>query len=503
VCFYVFPVDLEQGFGVHLPTVGNPSQQEHPMKKGKTKNTRGAGRIYKRNAGKDFPADCPKRFPYWIQYTIPAQKKGKGKTVRHALKHEDGTPIYDRKEAEAERMRIVAPYLAAKRGHVLRVIEGEIRNADAETKQAEEAARNALPLAKVWDAYLAATNRPRSGPETLKQYESHWRRFHKWMDETHPDLKYFDDVSEKIASAYVKDLEGAGFSPNRFNKHLGFLKRSFRVLGEGRNPFKDVKPMEAAGHSRRELTIPELTKILEQAEGDLAALLHIGTWTGFRLGDCATLQWGEVDLVRGVIRRIPNKIKRKGKKAEVVVGIPSVLRSVLESLSGSRSGYVLPEFAADYERDATCITNRIQRHFLQCGIDVHAPGTGKRIQRDDSGNPIMDAAGRVHTVDTGKPAVLDVGFHSLRHTWVSMHAAAGTSGSLVQKSVGHASPAMTQHYTHVNDETAVKISKSLPALSSIETEYREPLPSWARELVDGMTGRNWKAVREKLLLGGE
>lgn len=55
---------------------------------------------------------------------------------------------------------------------------------------------------------------------------------------------------------------------------------------------------------------------------------------------------------------------------------------------------------------------------------------------------------------TGKRAVIAVGFHSLRHTYVSLHAERGTPAAMIQNIVGHSNLAMTRHYTHVNTELA-------------------------------------------------
>jgi hypothetical protein len=95
-----------------------------------------------------------------------------------------------------------------------------------------------------------------------------------------------------------------------------------------------------------------------------------------------------------------------------------------------------------------------------------------------------------------------VGFHSLRHTWVSMHAAAGTPGAVIQASVGHANPAMTAHYTHVNEITARDVARALPAFSGHAESHKEPLPAWAAKLIESLTAENAESVKTELLKGG-
>ena len=75
----------------------------------------------------------------------------------------------------------------------------------------------------------------------------------------------------------------------------------------------------------------------------------------------------------------------------------------------------------------------------------------------------------------------------------------------IQASVGHASPAMTAHYTHVNETTARDVALALPVFAGNGTDtpkHLDALPTWAYELVEGLNGRNWETVRTALLKGG-
>ncbi|MBL7077710.1 MAG: tyrosine-type recombinase/integrase [Kiritimatiellae bacterium] len=460
---------------------------------------RGTGRLFKKVGSKQVAADSPAAGVFYLTYTVEKKRK----TV--ALKDESGKAITDRKTAEIERKRILAPYQTGNQVEALKAIENRIRDAEQDHAAAIDEANPPLQIKDAWAAYLRAPERPDSGPATLRQYEGHWTRFQNWITEAHTAAAYLRDVTPATAADYAADLTAAGLSPNRFNKHIGFLRLAFRSLADvariTANPFEKIKRKVQRPHSKRELTIPELTAILDRAEGDLALLLYLGACTGLRLGDCATLTWGEVDLARGIIRRIPNKTARSGKP--VVVGIPPALHERLsETPAKKRTGFVLPDIEKQYHRDAVKITNAVRAHIWECGIDTHAPATGHRIKRDADGTPERDDAGKVITEATGKTAVVDVGFHSLRHTWVSMHAAAGTPGAIIQASVGHSNPAMTQHYTHVNEITARDVAQALPAFSGNGETHREPLPDWARELVESLTAKNVKTIKAELLEGG-
>lgn len=488
-------------------------RQDRTTKNGgrKQRSARGAGRLYKRSGGRDYPADNPVNAPYWLAYVIPNPAGGRGQCIRVALHDERGGPITDKTRAEAERKRIVAPYRTGNRIETLKAIQARLQDADASHVQAIEEANPPPPITETWTAYIHSPERPDSGEVTLKQYRGHWERFASWLATAHPGTLALRDVTPAIASDYAGDLAGAGLSANRFNKHVSFLKLLCRVLGDAArieaNPFVRIKRRIIRTHSRREFTIPELTAILDHGTGELGLMLLIGAATGLRLGDVATLQWGEVDLARGIIRRIPNKTAKSGKP--VLVGIPPTLHHRLSAIPRTaRTGYVLPDMAAKYRRDVALVTNAVKTLIRDCGIDVHAPGTGKRIKRKPDGTPERDKdTGKVVVEDTAKPAIVEVGFHSLRHTWVSMHAARGTPQSVIQASAGHASPYMTAHYTHVNEDTARNVALALPAFTATgdattPEAKRDPLPAWAREIVESLTAKNVKAVRAELLKGG-
>ena len=59
---------------------------------------------------------------------------------------------------------------------------------------------------------------------------------------------------------------------------------------------------------------------------------------------------------------------------------------------------------------------------------------------------------------------MDVSFHSLRHTAVSLMKDAGVPDAVVMELVGHESSAMSHRYTHVGKESLAKAAAALPEL---------------------------------------
>lgn len=205
-------------------------------------------------------------------------------------------------------------------------------------------------------------------------------------------------------------------------------------------------------------------------------------------GACCTLRWSEVDLARQIILRVPNKTaRRKGVPVHIPIH-PTLFEFLNQTPAGKRSGFVLPEFAGKYRYNDSDVAKEIRRFLIGCGIQVHKDKTGKR---------------------TGIRAVVEVGFHSLRHSFVSLCRQSNAPLAVVEAIVGHSNPAMTRHYTHVGDVAAGQAVAALPALGAAEARDRKsevtgtaPLSERDQKLVailGKMTAETLDADREAML----
>jgi integrase len=269
---------------------------------------------------------------------------------------------------------------------------------------------------------------------------------------------------------------------------MGLLRLVWRVL-ETRirsavNPWGKIGRKRILSHSRRELTIEELQRVCQSASGEMRILFALGIYTGLRLGDCATLRWGETDVKRGIIRRIPMKTARR-KGLPVTIPLHSVLRGLLAELANGKRGQdVLPETAALYRRDSGALSKRIQAHFRTNGIQTNPESNNGR-----------------------EKAAVDVGFHSLRHTFVSLCREANAPLSVVESIVGHSNPAMTRLYTHTSEAAAGAAVASLPDVTG-QPAAKPALPAAApagldraavRALAEKLMPENAKETRAQLL----
>jgi integrase len=282
---------------------------------------------------------------------------------------------------------------------------------------------------------------------TLLGYEAIWKRFQKWAEAS--KVTFLHEVTREHAEDYAGDLWKAKVSPSTFNQHVKFLRAVFTALetkaGLVGNVWTHLKTKKKKlDEGRRNLTEAELETILTRAQGNLRAMLHIGLFTGLRLGDVVNLRWDNIDFTRGFVVVVPLKTRRFNKKVEVPLH-HALTRLLAESKARANgSDYLFPSERIEYLDNASNITAPIQEFFESCGI--------KTTEQAEDGQR--------------RRAIIRVGFHSLRHSFVSLCAKARTPQHVVQKLVGHGSPAMTEHYTHLDAEQKQEAIAALPDIGA-------------------------------------
>jgi integrase len=294
---------------------------------------------------------------------------------------------------------------------------------------------NRIELSDSWEKYLKNPTRPNSGKATLAFYRSYWSKFINSLN-----VKYLDEITEKITHDYMGKVF-AKVSGRTYNSTLQALKLVFRILSPDINPFDKLKSKPSLSISKKDFTekqIKDIFDLFEEPDFDIMhkeemhLLFMIGRWTGLRLKDCALMKWQDIDLKRELIQIKP--YKTAGKKS-IIIPIHKTLLSALNtksSISGrkNRSEYVLPEVANRYNYNPSGVNK-------DCMFVISKAGIKSEISSD---------ANRAR-------AVCEYGFHSFRHSFVSFCAKAGVPMAIVQTIVGHGSPAMTRHYTHIGTET--------------------------------------------------
>ena len=308
----------------------------------------------------------------------------------------------------------------------------------AEQKAREEDAKPALAIADGFEAFRSSKRRKDCGERTLAGYESQYETFAAWMKKTYPKATELRKVTATEADAFSSYLLTA-YSANTHNKYITLLAYVWKVLKDPAritdNPWGQIVKKSVTMHVRRELTVEELTRVCGNLEGEMRLLFALGIYTGLRLGDCATMEWGKIDLARGFLQMNPHKTS----KTLVRIPLHPALAGMLAEIpSNEHTGFVLKEIAKTYLHNSSILTHRIKKAFTHAGIKTTAK------------------------CKDGKNARVDVGFHSLRHTFVSLSANAGVPLTVVQAIVGHSNPVMTRHYFHASDDALKGAVAAIP-----------------------------------------
>ena len=326
-----------------------------------------------------------------------------------------------------------------------------------------------LPLAEVWREYVKSPYRNDLAKATLDSKRAVWMHFARWMEENHLEVGDLAGVTADAIAEYLACVR-AEVCATTYNNRVCVLREIFHVLakkaGLEDDPWEGVKLRPDDSHSRRELTMDELRRLLEAAkkvkvegEGEQRncssewhKLILIGIYTGLRLGDCCRLDWSQINLAEEVIQLVPTKTKRHANGRPVTIPVHPALGAALlereakveggcgQNCSTVFAGPVLPGIAAMYRGARWQVSQQLKRIFKAANITTSVRIEGRR-------NLTPEAT-----------------FHSLRHTFVSFAANAGVSLHIVQSIVGHESTAMTRHYYHENINALKSAVSAIPTL---------------------------------------
>lgn len=293
-----------------------------------------------------------------------------------------------------------------------------------------------IKLADAWDEYVASKRRPDSGARTLQGYGQHWAKFKKWIER--PGLDFLDQVTASGAESYVDFLQKAGLKKGTINQHVQFLRLMFSILNTGyANPWDGIRVTGETPPPRphRRLSVEECQKIVKTATGEWQVLVLIGYYTGLRLSDAVLLKWENVDLKAELLRGVLLRKTQRTTGVKVDIPISERLAAALKATGGHlrAKGFVLPEIAGLYLRDASAVSKRLGKIF---------------------------EAAKVVDTDAGTAS-----FHSFRVTFQSLNDDAGTPRAHIRAITGHRSMRMSDTYSRMDVERArAGVERALPEI---------------------------------------
>ena len=282
-------------------------------------------------------------------------------------------------------------------------------------------------------------------PVTFDRYENIVTQFEEFLgDRAEIDLAHLT----KTDVTNFRNSLAARLSPATANLAIKVLRgalssaKSDGLLNE--NVAERVKGVAAnIENQRRAFTLPELKRILEAADDEWKGMILFGLYTGQRLKDLATLTWQNLDLARGELRFVTGKTGR-----QQIIPIAGPLQRYIETLPASDNPKQ-PVFArANGIVERTGLVGMLSGQFydLMAGVGFVKTRTHKKTGKGRSVKRTQN----------------EISFHCLRHTATSLMKNAGISSAIVQEFIGHDSPEISAHYTHIEMDAMRKAAESMP-----------------------------------------
>jgi len=242
------------------------------------------------------------------------------------------------------------------------------------------------------------------------------------------------EITAENIRDFIQNMENQGYAASTIKSACRLLSAAlFVAQDEGyiqRNPCRRIRVFDAGQNMQRVLSREEQGKIRHESENPQALPALFSLYMGLRLGEVCALKWSDVDwknqtiTIRRTAQRIA-KLRADGTsgKTMLMIGPPKSLKSrrvlpipafLFKKLQNMYSAAV-SEFIFGYDcRPAD--PRRIQRQF-------------KRIAKNLS--------------------ILDVHFHTLRHSFATRLLELGVDIKTISVLLGHASAKITlDFYAH-------------------------------------------------------
>lgn len=308
------------------------------------------------------------------------------------------------------------------------------RQLEGISKEEEEKAKSAVmgpQLEAAWGLFERDPGRRDCKQTQLDNHRHNWGEFLEWMKATHPNVRFCREVTRGICQEWAADVWKNTRSINNYNKKISTVRYVFTSIIRYDEDFK--QPMELI-HRKKDVdaiikepfTTEDLMAIFRCQDAEFVRLCAVGLYTTLRFTDARTLRW---DMMDAKLSRLVAVHHKTGADASQVIA--PELREILERVPlEKRSGYVCSNFATMSKSTAVCL---MQRTLQAIGIRTTKQIVGKNGE-------LRNACIK--------------GFHSFRHTAITLALRNGAGVAQVKRLAGHASEGMQARYTHLGDEDA-------------------------------------------------
>lgn len=281
--------------------------------------------------------------------------------------------------------------------------------------------------------------------EWAKDNKKHW---------TNDEYRYNNHLKDLIGKAKLKDitsfkleqaksiLNKKGLAPATVKHCLVVVRQVFNkaiLWGKwnGNNPIKGVKLPKLDNQKLRVLTTDEesvLLPALTEKSIDVHDLAVMSLYAGLRFSEIVSLRWQDVDLVNLKI-----SVAGKGGKRRIVpmnLTVKEVLNN-RENIESTVTDLIFPDRNGN-------IPTKISHTYFRVVNELR--------------------------LNEGREKAYQLDFHSLRHTYATRLATAGTPLNVLRDLLGHADLQMVSRYSHFIPSAADTAVNSLDGFAKPENE---------------------------------
>ncbi len=262
-------------------------------------------------------------------------------------------------------------------------------------------------------------------------------------------------ITQQHIKAFLEFLRAQGLAEATVLQYFAILRRAYNMarqtvvngapLFEGMSPVEGVPKPKPKNARQRFLSYEEADQLIEAAEDsgheDLHAAIVIALNTGMRLGEILRLEWVDVNLEHGIVTIREEQSRKPGGKVFINVDAEVVFRNRYEAAQ-----------AASKDVGGKVPGNRL----------VLAPPNGgkERSSLCRRFSALVETIGfNEHVTDARHKVV----FHTLRHTFASWLALAGTDIYRIKTLMRHKTITMTMRYAHlIPDATRAAVNNLRP-----------------------------------------
>ena len=195
------------------------------------------------------------------------------------------TGTKDRAEAERFLKRFMAPYVMSDPQRTYENIQAAVMTEEQLEAMREERGPQ-MKLSEMWDEYRVSPMRRDLAQTTLNSKEQVCRTFVEYMNDHFPEVTEVRHVRRDHVEAYLNLLRD-GHSSQTYNNRLCVLREMYRVLmpkaRAKANPWEGFQMRADDSHTRRELTVEELARLIDVASRqgfEWRVLFAIAMYTG-------------------------------------------------------------------------------------------------------------------------------------------------------------------------------------------------------------------------------